>query len=285
MAKKDKIPKQYKVSARRSKNEQYREEGSRPGKSREYLKADSRQSAAPATMRLNRYIANSGVCSRREADELIKKGLIKINNQVVTELGTIVKMEDRVEYNGQTLSPEKKVYLLLNKPKDVVTTAKDPEGRTTVLDILKNACPQRIYPVGRLDRNTTGVLLFTNDGDLSKKLTHPSYMVKKIYHVFLNKPLKPEHLGAIRSGVELEDGIIKADAADYADQKDASQVGVEIHSGRNRVVRRMFEHLGYDVVKLDRVYFSGLTKKNLARGKWRFLSDKEVTMLKAGLLK
>ncbi len=285
MARKDKIPGQYKASARRSKKEQYREEGYKPGRKREYPKADSRQPKVPATMRLNRYIANSGVCSRREADELIKKGLIKINNKVVTEMGTLVKMEDRVEYNGNTLSPEKKVYLLLNKPKDVVTTAKDPEGRTTVLDILKNACPQRIYPVGRLDRNTTGVLLLTNDGDLSKRLTHPSFKVKKIYHVFLNKPLKPEHLESLRTGIELEDGIIKADAVDYADHKDASQVGVEIHSGRNRVVRRMFEHLGYDVVKLDRVYFSGLTKKNLARGKWRFLNDKEITMLKAGLLK
>ncbi len=285
MAKKEKIPRQFKTTARRSKNEQFREDESRQGKKRAYRKPDAAQPSAPTTLRLNKYIANSGVCSRREADELIKKGLIKINGKVVTELGTIVKLEDRVEYNNTRLAPEKKVYLLLNKPKDAVTTAKDPEGRTTVMDIIKNACPQRVYPVGRLDRNTTGVLLFTNDGDLSKKLTHPSFKVKKIYHVFLDKPLTPEHYETLKSGIDLEDGFIKPDALNFVEMSDASQIGIEIHSGRNRVVRRMFEHLGYQVEKLDRVYFSGLTKKRLPRGKWRFLEESEVTRLKAGLLK
>jgi len=234
--------------------------------------------------RLNRYIANAGVCSRREADKLIAEGQITVNGKVVTELGTIVQKNDEVVYNGKKLSIEALVYILLNKPKDVVTTLKDPHATRTVLDLLKNACDERIYPVGRLDRNTTGVLLLTNDGDLAKKLTHPKHNVKKIYHVFLDKVVEKNHLVQIAQGFELEDGFVQADAVSYVDD-DKHQVGIEIHSGRNRIVRRIFEHLGYEVERLDRVYFAGLTKKNVTRGHWRYLTPKEVTMLKAGMLK
>lgn len=237
------------------------------------------------TTRLNRYVANSGVCSRREADALIAEGKITVNGKVVTEMGTQVKEGDKVCFNGKPLNPEQKIYLLLNKPKDVVTTAKDPEGRLTVLNLIEGACNERVYPVGRLDRNTTGVLLLTNDGDLSKKLTHPSSGCRKIYHVYTDKPVTKAHLAAISNGITLEDGFIQVDQVSYADPADFSQVGIELHSGKNRVVRRIFEHLGYSVVKLDRVYFAGLTKKNLARGKWRFLNDKEISLLKAGFLK
>lgn len=292
MAKKVKIPEKYKSSVRRSRNERFQEghrsknTESTEKKERSFKKEHTAyKKNSPDKMRLNKFISNSGVCSRREADNLIKKGDIKVNGKTITEVGTIVSPTDVVEYQGERLNPEKKVYLLLNKPKDTVTTARDPEGRRTVIDIVKNACPQRIFPVGRLDRNTTGLLLLTNDGELAKKLTHPSFEAKKIYHVFLNKKLSPEDLETIASGVELEDGTIKPDAINYVDPKDLKQAGVEIHSGRNRVVRRIFEHLGYKVEKLDRVYYAGLTKKNLPRGKWRFLSDREVMYLKAGLSK
>ncbi|MGQ1946899.1 pseudouridine synthase [Geofilum sp. OHC36d9] len=239
----------------------------------------------PDTIRLNRYISNSGVCSRRDADKLIAEGRVTVNGKVVTELGTKVKLKDDIHFNGKRLNPEAKVYILLNKPKDVVTTASDPEKRRTVLDLVADACDERIYPVGRLDRNTTGLLLLTNDGDLSKKLTHPSSEVRKIYHVYLNNPLTKNHLTDIRKGIELEDGLIEVDEVNYADAEDKCQVGVEIHSGKNRIVRRIFEHLGYRVEKLDRVYLSGLTKKNLPRGKWRYLSNDEVKFLKAGIMK
>jgi 23S rRNA pseudouridine2605 synthase len=241
--------------------------------------------AHPAAMRLNRYIANSGVCSRREADSLIAKGLVTVNGKVVTEMGTQVKRSDDIRYEGKKLNPEAKVYILINKPKDMVTTTSDPEGRRTVLNLVEEACLERVYPVGRLDRNTTGVLLLTNDGDLSKKLTHPSSEIKKIYHVFLDRPVSKQHMDDIRKGIELEDGSIKPDVVSYADTNDHSQVGIEIHSGRNRIVRRIFEHLGYRVEKLDRVYFAGLTKKTISRGKWRFLTNDEVKFLKAGILK
>ena len=236
-------------------------------------------------IRLNKYIALSGVCSRREADNLILDGKVKVNGQAITELGTKINQSDIVEYNGKKLKPEKNIYLLLNKPKDCVTTVSDPFAKRTVLDLVKNACTERIFPVGRLDRNTTGVLLLTNDGDLAKKLTHPSHKKLKIYHVFLDKMLADEDFETILEGIELEDGLIKADALDFIDPKDRSQVGIEIHSGQNHIVRRIFNHLGYNVTKLDRVYFAGLTKKGLQRGHWRFLSEKEIGMLKKGSYK
>jgi 23S rRNA pseudouridine2605 synthase len=231
-------------------------------------------------IRLNRYIANAGVCSRREADTYISAGLVTINGKTVSELGTKVKPGDEVRFDGRKLSTEKKVYLLLNKPKDFVTTTDDPHADKTVMDLIKNACEERIYPVGRLDRNTTGVLLFTNDGDLSKKLTHPSHNMKKIYQVTLNKALSKDHLLQIADGLELEDGKIAADAISFINPENRTEIGIEIHSGRNRIVRRIFEHLGYRVKKLDRVLFAGLTKKSLPRGKWRFLSEKEIHFLK-----
>ena len=234
------------------------------------------------TIRLNKYIANSGVCSRRDADEHIKNGLVTINGKVVTDMGTKVSYDDVVKYSNKQLNPEKKVYILLNKPKDYVTTLEDKHAAKTVMDLIEGACTERVYPVGRLDKNTTGVLLLTNDGDLTKKLTHPSYKKKKIYHVFLDKNVKKNDFDLLAEGFELEDGFICADTIQYIDLADKTQVGVEIHSGKNRIVRRMFEHLGYDVVKLDRVYFAGLTKKNLPRGKWRFLTEKEVGVLKMG---
>ena len=233
-------------------------------------------------VRLNRYLANAGVCSRREADTFIQAGVVKVNGVVVTELGTKVKRSDEVMFHDQTINMEKKVYVLLNKPKDYVTTSDDPQNRKTVMELVKNACRERIYPVGRLDRNTTGVLLFTNDGDLATKLTHPQYLKKKIYHVFCDKNVTAADLRQIADGIMLEDGEIHADAIDYAHETDKKQVGIEIHSGRNRIVRRIFEHLGYKVVKLDRVYFAGLTKKNVKRGDWRFLTQDEVNMLKMG---
>jgi 23S rRNA pseudouridine2605 synthase len=277
MANKGKIPGKYTSNERRSRNTKFTEK-SKP----KNIERKISGSKPPESMRLNKYIANSGVCSRREADTLIEKGEIKVNGNVVKEMGVTVSINDKVEYQGKKLIPEKKVYLLLNKPKDTVTTSSDPEGRKTVIEIIRNACPQRVYPVGRLDRNTTGVLLLTNDGDLSKKLTHPSFEAKKIYHVFLNQPVKPEDLETIKNGIELEDGPVKPDAVNYVDN-DSTQIGIEIHSGKNRIVRRIFEHFGYKVEKLDRVFFAGLTKKNLPRGKWRFLSDKEVRFLKAEL--
>ena len=231
-------------------------------------------------LRLNRYISMGGVCSRRDADELIVAGRVKVNGEVVQTVGMKVRKRDMVEVDDVQIFPEKKVYLVLNKPKDYVTTVEDPLERKTVMSLVEKACKERIYPVGRLDRQTTGVLLFTNDGDLAKKLTHPKYDHKKIYHVFLDKALKQEDFDAIEKGVELEDGFIKADEMNYT-SPDCTEVGIEIHSGKNRIVRRIFEHFGYEIVKLDRVYFAGITKKNLPRGTWRFLTQREVSMLKA----
>ena len=233
-------------------------------------------------IRLNKFMANAGLCSRREADEFIQQGLVKVNGQVVTELGTKISHADTVEFNDKAVALESKCYILLNKPKDCVTTSDDPNGRTTVLDLVKGACEERIYPVGRLDRNTTGVLLLTNDGDLASKLTHPKYVKKKIYHVWTDKDIAEEDMQRIADGIELEDGEIHADAISYATETDRNQAGIEIHSGRNRIVRRIFESLGYHVTKLDRVYFAGLTKKNLPRGRWRYLTQEEVNFLKMG---
>jgi 23S rRNA pseudouridine2605 synthase len=233
-------------------------------------------------IRLNKFLANAGICSRREADEYIQAGVISVNGQIVTEMGVKVLLTDKIMFHDQTVHSERKVYLLLNKPKDCVTTSEDTHDRLTVLDLVKNACSERIYPVGRLDRNTTGVLLLTNDGDLASKLTHPKYDKKKIYHIALDKPLEKVDFEAIMAGVQLDDGMIAADALEFVKEDDLKQVGIEIHSGQNRVVRRIFEKLGYKVVRLDRVYFAGLTKKNLPRGKYRFLSEREITMLKMG---
>jgi 23S rRNA pseudouridine2605 synthase len=233
-------------------------------------------------IRLNKFLANAGVCSRREADAFIQAGVVSVNGQVVTELGTKVSRSDEVMFHDQPVRLEKKVYVLLNKPKDYVTTSDDPQQRKTVMDLVKDACPERIYPVGRLDRNTTGVLLLTNDGDLASKLTHPKFLKKKVYHVFLDKNVTAHDMNQIAEGITLEDGEIKADAIEYAHETDKSQVGIEIHSGKNRIVRRIFESLGYRVVRLDRVQFAGLTKKNVRRGDWRFLTEKEVEMLRMG---
>ena len=233
-------------------------------------------------VRLNKFLANAGVCSRREADEFIQAGVVSVNGIVVTELGTKVKRTDIIKFHDNPVTLEKKVYVLLNKPKDCVTTSDDPQQRKTVMDLVKDACPERIYPVGRLDRNTTGVLLLTNDGDLASKLTHPKFLKKKVYHVFLDKNVTAHDLQQIAEGIELEDGPIKADAVEYASDTDKKQVGIEIHSGKNRIVRRIFEHLGYRVTKLDRVQFAGLTKKALRRGDWRYLTEKEVEMLRMG---
>jgi 23S rRNA pseudouridine2605 synthase len=234
-------------------------------------------------VRLNKYIAASGVCSRREADTIILRGEITVNGKPVTELGYKVNRNDDVRYRNKKLSAEKLVYILLNKPKDYVTTLEDPHADKTVIDLIGDKCPERVYPVGRLDKSTTGVLLLTNDGDLAGKLTHPRYKRRKIYHVFLDRIVVKEDLFRLVEGIDLEGDIIAADAATYADPDDRTQVGIELHSGQNRVVRRLFEKLGYRVNKLDRVYFAGLTKKNLPRGKWRFLSEKEVNMLKRGI--
>ena len=233
-------------------------------------------------LRLNKFLANAGVCSRREADEFIQAGLVTVNGEVVTELGTKILRTDEVKFHDAPVTLDKKVYVLLNKPKDYVTTSDDPQQRKTVMDLVKDVCPERIYPVGRLDRNTTGVLLLTNDGDLASKLTHPKFLKKKVYHVHLDKNLTSHDMDQIREGITLDDGEIKADAIEYADDRDKSQVGIEIHSGKNRIVRRIFESLGYRVTKLDRVQFAGLTKKNLRRGDWRFLTEKEVDMLRMG---
>lgn len=255
-----------------------------------YVKKTWTNKSAPAkksreeddgSMRLNKYIANAGICSRREADDLISSGVVQVNGKTITEMGYRVKPTDIIKYGGQTLKKERLVYLILNKPKDYITTADDPQKRRTVLELIAGACKERIYPVGRLDRATTGLLMFTNDGDLTKKLTHPKYGVRKIYHVELDKPLKRADMDKIIEGLELEDGPIKVDEISYvANGVDKTQVGVEIHSGKNRIVRRIFEHMGYNVRKLDRVMFGSLTKKDMARGRWRFLTDAEVGMLK-----
>lgn len=233
-------------------------------------------------LRLNKFLANAGVCSRREADEFIQAGVVTVNGQIVTELGTKILRTDEVRFHDQPVTIEKKVYVLLNKPKDYVTTSDDPQQRKTVMDLVKNACSERIYPVGRLDRNTTGVLLLTNDGDLASKLTHPKYLKKKLYHVFLDKACTAHDMEQIATGIQLEDGEIKADDVQYAHPTDKKQVGIEIHSGKNRIVRRIFETLGYKVTKLDRVQFAGLTKKNLKRGDWRYLTEEEVDRLRMG---
>ena len=233
-------------------------------------------------IRLNKFLANAGICSRREADEFIMAGVVSVNGEVVTELGTKIKRSDEVKFHDQPVSIERKIYILLNKPKDTVTTSDDPQARRTVMDLVKGACPERIYPVGRLDRNTTGVLLLTNDGDLASKLTHPKYLKKKIYHVHLDKNLTRADMDQIAAGIELDDGEIHADAISYTDEAKKDDVGIEIHSGKNRIVRRIFEKLGYKVTKLDRVYFAGLTKKGLRRGEWRFLNEAEVNHLRMG---
>ena len=233
-------------------------------------------------IRLNRFLANAGICSRREADTHIAAGEVKVNGIVITELGHKVLRTDEVLFKDNPVTIEDKIYILMNKPKGYVTTADDPEGRKIVMDLVKDACPERIYPVGRLDRNTTGVLLLTNDGEMAAKMMHPQFMKKKIYHVFCDKPVSFADMQKILEGITLEDGEIKADRVEYASEADSKQIGIEIHSGKNRIVRRIFENLGYKVTKLDRVYFAGLTKKNLRRGQWRFLEENEVNFLRMG---
>jgi len=234
-------------------------------------------------IRLNRYISNSGLCSRREADEMISKGLISVNGTIITKLGTKVSKRDDIRFKGKKLSAEKKVYILMNKPKGYVTTVKDPHAEHTVIELLGNNCPERVYPVGRLDKETTGVLLLTNDGELTGKLTHPKYERKKIYNVTLDKAVIKDDMFKLTEGIELDGELIASDSVAYSDLPDKSKIGIELHFGQNRVVRRLFESLGYRVKKLDRVYFAGLTKKNVPRGKWRYLSEKEISMLKRGL--
>jgi 23S rRNA pseudouridine2605 synthase len=231
-------------------------------------------------IRLNKYIANAGICSRRQADQYILAGLVSINGKIIDKLGIKVLPGDKVSFNKKIIRDEKKVYILMNKPKDCVTTVDDPAAKFTVMDILGRKFTERVYPVGRLDRNTTGVLLLTNDGELTQKLTHPSYNKKKVYHVFLDKKFTHEAMVKLTKGLVLDDGYIRPDQVNYADNADKSQVGIELHSGKNRIVRRIFEALGYKIVKLDRVYFAGLTKKGLNRGQWRFLTEKEINMLK-----
>ena len=240
----------------------------------------SQEKREPGAMRLNRYIANAGLCSRREADTYIATGCVTINGKIVSEMGHQVLPGELVSFNGKVISAEKKVYVLLNKPKGYVTTLEDPHADKTVMELIANACTERIYPVGRLDKGTTGLLLFTNDGDMTKRLTHPKYNRKKIYHVFLDRAVSKNHLQEIVDGVNLEDGFVVADSVSYVSEDDKKQVGIEIHSGKNKIVRRIFEHLGYKVDKLDRVYFCGLTKKDLPRGRWRYLTEEEVNLLK-----
>ncbi len=233
-------------------------------------------------IRLNRFIAASGICSRREADKLISSGKISVNGKVITELGVKVRINDDIRYRGQKITPEKKVYILLNKPKGYITTASDPDGNQTVIDLIGSKCSERVFPVGRLDKNTTGVLLLTNDGDLAAKLMHPKYGKKKVYHVFLDKEVTRKDLEELVKGVDIGGETVAADVAAFPDENDKKQIGIEIHTGQNHVIKRMFESLGYKVRKLDRVYFAGLTKKNLPRGKWRFLTSKEISILKRG---
>ena len=258
-------------------------EGKKLKKKKPFKQIKYKENADPnAPIRLNKYLANAGICSRREADEFIQAGVVAVNGEVITELGTKITRADEVMFHNQPVQLESKVYVLLNKPKGFVTTTDDPENRKTVMELVKSAATERIYPVGRLDRATTGVLLLTNDGDLASKLTHPKFEKRKIYQVWLDKPVTMEHMQSIADGVELEDGEIHADAISYVTEEDLTQVGIELHSGKNRIVRRIFESLGYRVVKLDRVYFAGLTKKRLSRGKWRYLSEQEVNMLRMG---
>lgn len=276
---------QRKSNPQRKKSDDSRSRSDKPQPPRKFFKKSKSEKPAPkaddGSIRLNKYLANAGICSRREADRLIETGVVEINGKVVTELGTKVMPGDTVHYGGEKISKEKPVYLLINKPKGYITTVDDPQQRKTVLDIVLNACKERIYPVGRLDRDTSGLLLLTNDGDLTKKLTHPKHKVKKIYKVTLHKNVTKADLEKLVSGVELEDGFVRADAAEYVgDGSLKKEIGIELHSGKNRVIRRMMESLGYKVVNLDRVYFAGLTKKNLPRGKYRFLDEKELAMLK-----
>ncbi len=264
-----------------------RQQQRRPGPGRVFMRPQRVEYEMPEVdpnepIRLNKFMANAGICSRREADEFIQAGEVLVNGEAVTELGTKITRNDTVTFRDKVVTLERKTYVLLNKPKDCVTTSDDPQGRLTVMDIVRNACTERIYPVGRLDRNTTGVLLLTNDGDLASKLTHPKFVKKKIYHVWLDRDVIEDDMQRIADGIELEDGPIQPDAISYATDIDKNQVGIEIHSGRNRIVRRIFEALGYRVVKLDRVYFAGLTKKNLQRGRWRYLTQQEVNMLQMG---
>jgi len=242
-------------------------------------KTNDVEKPSDGTVRLNKYIANAGICSRREADKLIEAGVVKVNGETITTLGYKVKPTDIVEVEGQKIKNEKKVYILLNKPKDYLTTTKDPQNRKTVMELIKGAVKERVFPVGRLDRQTTGLLLFTNDGELADKLMHPKSNVPKLYHVTLNKNFSGSDFEKLVKGIELEDGFIKPDALSYVMGK-KNELGIQIHSGKNRIIRRIFEHLGYDVIKLDRVMYAGLTKKNLPRGKWRFLTEKEVNFLK-----
>lgn len=240
----------------------------------------SRSKKPADEVRLNKFIAGAGICSRREADELIKAGRVKVNERVVKELGTKISYKDNIKVNDRPVQGEKKVYILLNKPKDIITTTDDPEGRATVLDLIRTARKERIFPVGRLDRNTTGLLLLTNDGELASKLTHPRYKVQKVYEARLNKGLRDEDIDKLMMGIELDDGLFKMDKIALLDPNNRKELGIEIHSGRNRIIRRSFEFLGYEVTRLDRVMFAGLTKKNLPRGKFRFLSPKEISYLK-----
>lgn len=270
---------------RKGSQEKSRRTPNRKGTQRVRSAKQSVMKTEDESVRLNKYIAASGICSRREADQLIQTGLVSVNGKIITEMGVKVNPQDVVRYNNEKIKSERLVYILINKPKDFITTVKDPYAKRTVLDLTRNACRERIYPVGRLDKNTTGVLLLTNDGKLTKALTHPSYNKAKIYQVTLDKSLSKDHFRQILDGIELEDGKIQADALSYTDVTDKKRIGIEIHSGRNRIVRRIFEHFGYRIRKLDRVYFAGLTKKGLTRGKWRFLTEQEITMLKMGSYK
>jgi 23S rRNA pseudouridine2605 synthase len=243
-------------------------------------KGDPLPSFNEEAIRLNKFLSNAGICSRREADVLIQTGVVSVNGQIITELGYKVAPTDQIQYDGETIHAETKRYVLLNKPKGFITTMDDPQGRKTVMGLVKKACRERIYPVGRLDRDTTGLLLFTNDGDMAKKLTHPRYQALKIYHVVLNKPIDKETMEKLHKGVDLEDGRSRFDKIEFVAEKSAFEVGVELRSGKNRIVRRMFESVGYEVTKLDRVQFSGLTKKDLPRGMFRHLTEKEVSFLK-----
>ena len=267
-------------TSKRRKRKIYKE--SRMSKRKEgFQNSDKNVDETIKLVRLNKFIADAGICSRREADKLIESGKIRLNGKLVTELGTKVNPGDLVIYNGEKLKSEKLRYLLLNKPKGFITTSDDPQNRRTVMNLVEKACDERIYSVGRLDRNTTGILLFTNDGELTTRLTHPKHGVKKLYHAVLDKPLSKNDLLKIMEGIELEDGLITPDEINWVtDEPDKRHVGIELHSGKNRIVRRIFEHVGYEVIRLDRVIFAGLTKKDLPRGRWRFLEEKEVNILK-----
>ena len=255
---------------------------SKPNPYRKDIRKDTpkQRLVEPTEIRLNKYISNSGICSRREADTYIKSGSATVNGKVITEMGYKVKLDDEVRFDGSLISPEAKKYVLLNKPKNFITTMDDERGRKTVMDLVGGATKERIYPVGRLDRNTTGLLLFTNDGEMAKKLTHPKHNVRKLYHASLDKKLAIKDLQKIAANFVLEGKMVFVDAISYIENQSKTEVGIEIHSGRNRIVRKIFEHFGYTVVKLDRVIFSGLTKKNLSRGHWRHLTQQEINNLK-----